>query len=153
LLQKTADQQVQRPEACRGFDVRGENVMSYMEIFQAELAARGIEWCQGCMLYNSHRRGFATKGTNVVHLKSAVATRRTLHRALHEIGHLVNDERGQKRWEKEDGANRFAENRMRELGIAVPRGEAQKGRRYVGRMKRWGSAISAGSKEGASHGL
>ncbi len=116
--------------------------MTYLEIFQTELKARGFEWCQGCLLYNSHRRGFATPGTNVVHLKSAVATRRTLHRALHEIGHLVNDERGQKRWQKEEGANRFAENRMRELGIPVPRVAAGKGRAYVGRMKRWGKAIS-----------
>lgn len=116
--------------------------MTYLEIFQAELDSRGITWCQGCLLYNSHRRGFAAKGTNVVHLKSEIATRSTLHRGLHEIGHLVNDEKGMKRWQEEEAANRFAERRMRELGIKVPRKEASKAGKYVRRMKRWGRNIS-----------
>ena len=120
--------------------------MTFLELFQAELDSRGIQWCQGCMLYNSHTRGFACKGTNVVHLKSSIATRKSLHRGLHEIGHIVNDEKGLKRWEKEDAANRFAELRMRQLGIPVPRVTAQSGRRYVRRMKRWGKNISKASK-------
>lgn len=116
--------------------------MIYLEIFQAELDLRGITWCQGCLLYNSHKRGFATRGTNTVHLKSEIATRKSLHRGLHEIGHLVNDEKGLRRFEKEALANKFAETRMRELGIAVPRVAASKGRAYVRRMKRWGKNIS-----------
>ncbi len=120
--------------------------MTYLEFFQAELDAHQITWCQGCLLYNSHRRGFACRGTNVVHLKSSLATRKSLHRGLHEIGHLVNDEKGLRRWECEEAANRYAATRMRELGIPVPRVTAAKGRRYVGRMKRWGKAISKSSK-------
>lgn len=116
--------------------------MTYLELFQAELDSRGIRWCQGCMLYNSHRRGFATKGTNVVHLKSAIATRKSLHRGLHEIGHLANDERGMKRWQREEAANDFARARMKELGIPVPRITAAKGAGYVRRMKRWGKNIA-----------
>lgn len=118
--------------------------MTYLELFQAELDSRAITWCQGCLLYNSHTRGFATKGTNTVHLKSEITTRKGLHRGLHEIGHLVNDEKGMKRWEKEEAANRFASTRMRELGIPVPRITAAKGGAYVRRMKRWGKSISKG---------
>lgn len=122
--------------------------MTYLELFQAELDSRQITWCQGCMLYNSHRRGFACKGTNVVHLKSTITNRKSLHRGLHEIGHLANDEKGMKRWEKEEAANQFAETRMRELGIPVPRVTAGKGKAYVRRMKRWGKAISKSGRKG-----
>jgi hypothetical protein len=120
--------------------------MTYLEIFQAELDKRGITWCQGCLLYNSHTRGFACKGTNVVHLKSSLTTRSSLHRGLHEIGHLVNDETRMKRWEKEQAANDFAETHMKMLGIPLPRAAVAKGRAYVKRMKRFGKAIRKGRK-------
>ena len=116
--------------------------MSLRDIFVAELDSNGIAWCRGCERYGAHGRGFAVKETRTVHLESQVATRRTLHRGLHEIGHIVNDEAGMRRFEKELAANRFAERRMRELGIPVPRSEASKGRAYVARMKRWGNNIS-----------
>lgn len=116
--------------------------MTYLELFQAELDANKIEWCKSCLLYNSHKRGFATKGTRVVHLDRAISTRSTLHRGLHEIGHLVDDETGMKRWEREQAANEYAARRMREMNISVPRVKAAKGRAYVSRMKRWGRNIS-----------
>lgn len=132
--------------------------MTYREIFWAELKAHRINLCLGCNLYNSHTRGFVTRDPimclgkvvdehKTVHLRSSIATRKSLHRGLHEIGHLVNDERGQKRYEREAGANWYAERRMRELGIPVPRVTAAKGRQYVSRMKRWGRHISESRSE------
>jgi hypothetical protein len=46
-----------------------------------------------------------------------------------------------RRFQKEAQANKWAESRMRELGISVPRKVAAAGRSYVGRMKRWGNNI------------
>lgn len=116
--------------------------MTYLELFQAEIDANNVTWCKACDAKNSHHRGFAVKDTRTIHLDRKVSTRSTLHRALHEVGHIVNDETGMRRWQQEEAANDYAEKRLRELGIPVPRGEAAKGRKYVARMKRWGKNIS-----------
>ena len=113
----------------------------FKALFQAELDAHGIRWCTGCDEYNGHRRGFAIRKDRTVHLESQIATRSSLHRALHEVGHIVNDESGMRRFQKEEAANRYAARRMRELGVSIPRKVAASGRRYVARMKRWGDAI------------
>lgn len=116
--------------------------MSLREIFEAELFAKGLSWCRACCAANSHARGFAMDRT--VHLDSAIATRSSLHRGLHEIAHCILDEKGLRRHQKETQANRWAEGRMRELGVAVPRKTVAAGRSYERRMKRWGDNIRKG---------
>lgn len=116
--------------------------MNLLKIFETELEYQSIFWCTHCADGRSHRRGFADPTTKTIHLDRKISTRSTLHRALHEIGHIVNDEKGMLRWQREEAANQFAERRMRELGVPVPRTAASKGRGYVRRMKRWGTAIS-----------
>lgn len=112
----------------------------YRQMFEAELEARGIDWCRGeCGSSKSHKRGFAN---NAVHLDREVATRSTLYRALHEIGHVVlrhhREHRTKRRYLREQEANTWAERRMRELGVPVPRDRVQRGQAYVARMKAWG---------------
>ena len=121
--------------------------MEFREIFEAELAKRGLKWCrgEGCHITASHKRGFVMRDDiSTVHYDSQIATRKTLHGGLHEIGHCVNDETGMKRWQKEAAAEKFATDLMREIGITVPRQAVAAGKRYVSRMKRWGKNISKG---------
>lgn len=116
----------------------------FKEVFEAELKLHGLNWCKGCDHSRGHKRGFvrgADKTT--VHLDSAMAQRKSLHRGLHEIGHCINDETGQRSYEKESGAEAFATRRMRELGIRVPRETVQRGVAYVARKKRHGDNIKA----------
>ena len=120
--------------------------MNLLTLFQDELDSNKIAWCTRCDDKRSHHRGFAVKATRTVHLDRMISTRSTLHRALHEIGHIVNDETGMKRWQQEKAANDFAERRMRDIGIPLPRAEVARGRAYVRRMKRWGKAISKGRR-------
>lgn len=120
--------------------------MNLLTLFQAELDGFDIAWCQACDAKNSHHRGFADPKKRTIHLDRKISTRSTLHRALHEVGHIVNNETGLLRWEKEQRANDFAELRMRDLGIPLPRAAVARGRAYVRRMKRWGKAISKGRK-------
>lgn len=117
--------------------------MNLLETFESELAAHGLSWCRECCtLANSHARGFVLDDDKkTVHLDSGIATRSSLHRGLHEIGHAIHDQRGMRRFEKEQQAEAWAASRMRELGIAVPRKVAAAGRFYVARMKRWGDNI------------
>lgn len=115
--------------------------MSLLEIFELELQRHNLKWCRGCER-DGHKRGFVLReDKKTVHLDRSIATRSTLHRGLHEIAHCVNDETGMRRFQKEAAANQWAEKRMRELGIPVPRKKAAKGKRYVARMKRWGNNI------------
>jgi len=121
--------------------------MTMREAFEAELAARGLAWCRACCAANSHARGFVLDySPKTVHLDSEIATRSSLHRGLHEIGHAVHDQRGMRRFEKERQAEEWATERMRELGFSVPRKVAAAGRRYVARMKRWGDNIRKKSR-------
>lgn len=121
-------------------------------VWLAELAmwdeqrTNGVVWCRGCDEYHSHRRGFATRG--VVHLDSPITTRAALHRALHELGHVVeeHDRVRIRRFEKEAAAEKFAADRMRANGIPVPRKVAAEGRDYVAWMKRHGEKSVAGRR-------
>ena len=120
--------------------------MDLKELFIAECSTNEIVWCQGCDSYNGHKRGFARFSDRTVHYDSKIATRSTLQGGLHEIGHLVANKPGMKRWEKEASAETWANNRMKELGISVPRKTRALGKQYVARMKRWGKNIAAGRK-------
>lgn len=118
-------------------------MMNLRDLFERELARHNILWCKRCDGGLSHRRGWASLyEERTIHLDSAVQTRSTLYRGLHEIGHLVRNQRGMRRHEKERQANEFAERRLRELGIPVPRNMANRSKEYVSRMKRWGRNIS-----------
>ena len=121
-------------------------MMNFKELFEAELQAYGIGWCQSCNRYNAHRRGFAVRSERVVHYDSKIATRASLHRGLHEIGHIVANILSMRRWEQEASAEAWATKRMRELGILVPLKVLRRGRAYVARMKRWGDNISASAR-------
>lgn len=125
------------------------NSMTHLQVFESELAKRGIKWCKGgCGSHQNHVRGFADQANRTVHLERAVATRSTLHRALHEIGHIERDVKGLRRFELERNAEDFATTVMREHGISVPRTVTRSGSAYVRRMKRWGDNIAAGQKDG-----
>jgi hypothetical protein len=116
--------------------------MSLRELFEAEIAAHGLTWCRECCASGAHKRGFVLDSEpKTIHLDSEIATRSTLHRALHEVGHAVNDQRGMRRFQREAQANEWAERRMRELGVSVPRKVAAAGRAYERRMKQWGDNI------------
>lgn len=118
--------------------------MDLFEIAHQEVSSAGVTICACCAEPGSHKRGFAVKKTRTVHLARGYATRSTLHRLLHEIGHVVNDEAGMKRWEREAAANRYAAERMRAYGLSIPRKVTHSANAYVGRMARWGRNIAAG---------
>lgn len=118
--------------------------MSFLEIFKAVLGVHNLAWCKSCCETQSHARGFAKDQT--VHLDSVIATRSSLHRALHEIAHLILPEKGLRRYECELQANRWAEAKMRAYGISVPRKTVSAGRAYERRMKRWGDNIRRASR-------
>ena len=107
---------------------------TFKEIFEKELKKHNLNWCHGCDIRGGHKRGFVlTKDKTTVHLDSQICTRATLHRGLHEIGHCVNNEKGQLRWEQEAGAEKFANDKMKEFGISVPRKTRAGGVSYVKR--------------------
>ena len=113
----------------------------YRALFEAELDSNGVAWCRGCDERSSHRRGFATRG--VVHYDTEIRTRITFYGGLHEIGHVVlgHHRRGRRRrFEIEAEAERWAQNRMRELGVPIPRKEVAAGKAYVDRLKAHGDA-------------
>ena len=119
--------------------------MTFLEVFENELKERGLNWCRGCNAKRGHKRGFVLdRDKMMVHFDSMIATRKTLHAGLHEIGHCVNDERGLRSFECEANAEAFATRRMRELGISVPRETVARGVAYVQRKKRHGDRIKQG---------
>ncbi len=119
----------------------------FKEIFEKELAKHNLNWCKGCDASLGHKRGFVLNNDKAtIHLDRAIATRATLHRALHEVGHCVNDEKGQLRWQQESGAEEFANKTMKEYGISVPRKTKARGVSYVKRKKRHGDNIRRGRK-------
>ena len=120
--------------------------MALLEIFESQLATHNIKWCRGCESYNGHKRGFATTKDRTVHYDSKIATRGTLLGGLHEIGHIVANTPGMKRWMREASAEEWAVKTIRQFGISVPRKAHSDGRKYIARMKRWGKNISAGRK-------
>lgn len=121
--------------------------MNFYAIFERILSENGIALCEGgCVYGRSHKRGFVVRGERVVHLDRALATRSTFHRALHEVGHVLNAaiEKSQKSWEREAGAEKYATDTMRSLGIVVPRKVVMAGTSYVYRKYRHGRNIAAG---------
>lgn len=122
---------------------------TFREIFEQELKKHNLNWCKDCDASRGHKRGFVfDKDKTTVHLDSQICTRATLHRGLHEIGHCVNDEKGQLRWQQEAGAEKFANDKMKEYGISVPRKTKSRGVSYVKRKKRHGDNIRAGRNNG-----
>lgn len=112
------------------------------DILEAILRKHDIKWCRDCESRGSHKRGFVKwADRKTIHLDSPVTQRRALYRALHEVGHCVNDERGLRRYEQEENANEFARKTMLEFGISVPREVILSGARYVARKKRHGDNI------------
>lgn len=120
--------------------------MDYKEIVEAELQAHDIALCPGCNIYGSHTRGRADSETRIIHLSASFATRTTLYRFLHEVGHLVKDQNGLPRWKREAEAEDYARLSFKQLGLSTPRRMVNSGNRYVSRMKSWGKAIKRGRK-------
>lgn len=131
--------------------------MTYREMFEAELVKYNVHWCGGgCGSRQSHKRGFVPYGyRREVHLDSQIKTRSALMRGLHEIGHAVLHQYKNpklRRFQIESQAEAFAIERMRTLGVAVPRKARKDGQQYVARMKRFGDRVSAGLKARAKGG-
>jgi hypothetical protein len=72
---------------------RQHGFLSLLELFEHELA-----WCKGECGENSHGRAYATPKTRTVHMALKVATRSSLLTGLHEIGHIVANTAGMRRW-------------------------------------------------------
>ena len=119
------------------------------EIFEEELKKNNLSWCTGeCNLRGGHKRGFVLrKDKTTVHYDSKIATRSTLHGGLHEIGHCLNNESGLRTFEKEANAEKFANDRMKEYGISVPRKTRALGKDYIKRRKQWGDNIRNGRRK------
>ena len=118
---------------------------TFLEMFEAELKKYNLKWCKGECGRNGHKRGFVmSDDRTTVHYDSKICTRATLQGGLHEIGHCVNDEKGLKRWEQEEQAEKFANDKMKELGVSVPRKTKLRGIDYVRRKKRHGENIIKG---------
>jgi hypothetical protein len=116
--------------------------MELKEIFEAELKKYNLTWCKGECGLLGHKRGFVLdKDKTCVHYDSKICTRATLHGGLHEIGHCINDETGLRSYEKEAKAEEFANNKMKEQGISIPRKTRALGKDYVRRKKRHGDNI------------
>jgi len=118
--------------------------MTYREIAEFELKRYKISWCRGLCGDEGHKRGFVNWDEPVIHFDSEVATRSTLHGFFHEIGHVVLDHKKQRSYIREAQAEKFANEKFREYGIAIPRKCVQLGKQYVARKKRHGdNAIEA----------
>ena len=119
--------------------------MEFKEVFEKEIAKYGLKVCRGgCESSSNHKRGFVRRADRkTVHIDREFATRSTLHRGLHEIGHCINDERGLRSYECEALAEKYATDTMREYGITVPRDVVARGVAYVARKKRHGDRIKA----------
>jgi len=122
-------------------------VTTFLELFEQELKKHNLNWCKGECGHGSHKRGFVfSKDKTTVHYDSKICTRTTLHGGLHEIGHCINNEKGQLRWQQEAGAEKFANDKMKEFGVSVPRKTKAMGVSYVRRKKRHGDNIRRGRK-------
>ena len=121
----------------------------FKEIFESVAKQNHLTVCRSCGIAN-HKRGFVSfSNPNVVHIDREFATRSTLHRGLHEIGHALqfNKESGivfKRRYEQEQFAEDYAKLKFKELGIRLPRELVASGRDYVARKKRHGDNIRLG---------
>jgi hypothetical protein len=121
--------------------------MDYQEIVKAELIANDATLCAECETYHSHSRGFARPDKKEIHYSAKMATRKTLHGFLHEMGHVVNGHGAAcklRRFERESQAEEYATKSLRAYGIPVPREAVALGKRYIKRMKQWGDNIRKG---------
>lgn len=119
----------------------------FLKIFEDVLKKHNLNWCKGECGILGHKRGFVlNKDRTTVHLDRAIATRATLHRALHEIGHCINNEKGLRSFECEAGAENFANKTMKEYGVSIPRKVRARGVAYVRRKKRHGENIRRSKK-------
>ena len=117
------------------------------ELFEIELKRNNLNWCKGECGLEGHKRGFILKkDKTTVHYDSKICTRGTLHGGLHEIGHCVNNEKGLRRFEQEANAEKFANDKMKELGVSIPRKTRALGVAYVRRKKRHGDNIRRGNR-------
>ena len=118
------------------------------EVFELELARYGLSWCQGeCGASRNHKRGFVLNADKkTVHLKAEVTQARSLHRALHEIGHCLDQEKGLRSYQREEKAEAYAAQTMRDYGYAVPRYISVKATRYIQRKKRHGDHVRKGMR-------
>jgi Zn-dependent peptidase ImmA (M78 family) len=116
--------------------------MNFKEIFEKELKENNINWCVGCNLPSSHKRGFVMNNDKTtIHFDSKICTRATLFDGLHELGHCLEKETGLRRFEEEARAEEFARNKFKEYGIPAPRKRVMLGVNYVKRKKRHGDNI------------
>lgn len=123
------------------FQGRG-GFMELKEIFEAEMTKHNLTLCRACGNGRNHKRGFVSWGNkSVIHLDREFATRSTLHRGLHEIGHAIHDQSKMRSFEREAQAEKFATDTMREYGLSVPRSVVCRGASYVARKKRHGDNI------------
>ncbi len=118
---------------------------TYKELLGEVLKKHNLNWCKGCNASLGHKRGFVlNKDKTTIHLDSKIANRSTFHRALHEVGHCVNNESGLRSFECESGAEKFANDTMKEYGISIPRKTKASGVSYIQRKKRHGNNIKRG---------
>ena len=121
--------------------------MKYIKILEEELKKNKLNWCKGECGELGHKRGFVLrKDKTTIHFNSKIKTRSTLHGALHEIGHCVNNEKGLKSWEREAQAENFANKKFKEYKISIPHKVKALGVDYVKRKKRHGDNIRSGRK-------
>ena len=121
--------------------------MDRLEILHHELSVNNVTMCSDCDNGASHTRGFAVFSTRTIHMKGGWATRKSLFRALHEIGHIVTGDVGRS-WEQEMAATRWAIDAMRRHGVSIPKGTISEWNSYAERKKRHGDRIIAGRTEG-----
>jgi hypothetical protein len=120
--------------------------MDYKSIVEKELRLNKVSLCSGQCGREGHKRGFVPKGEPVVHLDRAIATRSTLYRLFHELGHIIRPCNNDRRYIQEAQAERFAQEKLREYGIPIPRKCVASGQRYVARKKRHGDNIKIAVK-------
>ena len=120
--------------------------MVHAGIVSREFARAGVTVCRDCRAKNSHARGFADLERRKVHYSAKCETRGTLFTLMHELGHILANTPGMRRWEREKSATDWAMRWFHEHGISIPRKTTQLYRLYENRMKRWGKNIAAGRK-------
>ena len=120
--------------------------MDYQAIVKTELSKNKISLCSGQCNLEGHKRGFVIWDEPVIHLESKIATRSTLHRFFHELGHAVLQHKVLRSFQREAEAERYAFDKFREYGIPLPRKSVALGKRYVARKKRHGNNIIQGKR-------
>jgi hypothetical protein len=119
---------------------------NYLAILEYELRKNNLNWCKECGL-KGHNRGFVLRNDkSTIHFNKKIQTRATLHGALHEVGHCINNENGLRSFEREAQAEAYANIIFRRYGLHIPRKTRSLGKNYVRRKKRHGDNITEGKK-------